>query len=75
MNNKNKKYTIVKLSLGCLFVGLLVGIGFIAYLLLTEGVTITRLLLLSMLLVSSYVGGSCHGTLHKLEDSEVWKDD
>lgn len=67
----HKKYTFVKILLGCLFIGLQSAIFITAWLLFTEGITWGRLVVIIASFLLAYIGGACHGTINrKIEKSK-----
>ena len=64
-NNAIKRYTVIKIGLGVLFVCIMASCATIAYKLFTDGITVGRLVLLAALMVASYIGGACHGSTNR----------
>lgn len=56
------RYVIAKIAVVIFFIVVMVGTGFTAWLLLAKGITMTRLLLAAVLMVS-YLGGAAHGEI------------
>lgn len=66
-----RKYKIAKFGLGCLFAGTLLSSGILVYLLFVDEITISRLALLAVLMVISYMDGAFSGMVcRKIEELE-----
>ena len=66
-----RKYKIAKFGLGCLFAGTLLSSGILVYLLFVDEITISRLALLAVLMVISYMDGAFSGKVcRKIEELE-----
>lgn len=66
-----RKYKLAKVGLGCLFAGTLLSAGILVYLLYADDITISRLVLLALLMVISYMDGAFSGMVcRKIEELE-----
>lgn len=64
-----RKYKLAKFGLGCLFAGTLLSTGVLAYLLFADEIKISRLGLLAVLMVISYMDGAFSGMVcRKIEE-------
>lgn len=59
------QYFIAKIAVAILFVAVMIGAGFTAWLLMVKGVTVARLLQLAAILLAAYVGGAAHGEVDR----------
>lgn len=66
-----RKYKFAKFGLGCLFAGILLSTGILVYLLFADEITISRLVLLALLMVISNMDGAFSGMVcRKIEELE-----
>ena len=59
---------VAKIGLLLLFISLMIALGIFAWLLVTDGVTLVRLLVTIVLLTTCYFGGVCHGIVDRKLD-------